>query len=229
MKPFFNSCLCLSILFLISCSPKKKEANTSSSSDQTIEEVKDLTEYGIANYDGNILGGLKVGDKAPDFELEDEKGNTVTLKKSLESGPVLLVFYRADWCPYCTKHLAKFQDKIIELGDSGNVNVIAISPQTQEYSKKLTEENGYTFPILFDIDHVAMKDYKVFFRVTDEYNEKIFNYKGDYIQTRNDDTNPYMPVPATYMIGQDQLIKFVHYDVNYRERGDVDEAMKTIM
>ncbi len=192
-------------------------------------EREDLTQYGIANYEGNILGGLKVGDKAPDINLDDENGNKVSLYETLKKGPVLLVFYRADWCPYCTKHLAEFQDKINEISNTSSTSVIAISPQTQQYSKALSEEYEITFPILYDIDHVAMKDYKVFFRVTDEYNEKVYNYKGDYIQTRNDDTNPYLPVPATYMIGQDHTIKYVHYDPNYRLRADVDEALKSII
>jgi peroxiredoxin len=219
-------------LCIISCSQGKSETKTvkvTPKETTTMTKSPDLTKFGIANYEGNVLGGLKVGDTAPDFTLDDENGNSVSLSDQLKDGPVLLVFYRADWCPYCTKHLAEFQENIIDIKAKGKASVIAISPQTPKYSKALTEEHGYTFPILYDIDHVAMKDYKVFFRVTDEYNEKIFNYKGDYIQTRNDDTNPYMPVPATYMIGQDKKIKYVHYDVNYKERGDVEEALSSVL
>jgi len=231
MKLSINFCLSIFIILLFTCCQEKK--NGSTEKQQTVanipnEEAVDLTKHGIADFPKNELGGLKVGDIAPDFKLSNEVGEIVTLEESLKEGPVLLVFYRADWCPYCTKHLGEFQDKINDMEDNGKANVIAISPQMPEYSKKLSEENGYTFPILYDIDHVAMKDYKVFFRVTKEYNEKIFKYKGDYVQTRNGDTNPYLPVPATYMIGQDKRIKYVHYDPNYKVRGDIDEALGSI-
>ena len=206
--------LFLSFLMFFSCGQKKKEADKPL--EKTVDvntntEIQDLTEFGIANYAHNELGGLAVGDLAPEFNLKNEIGESVSLKESLKEGPVVLVFYRADWCPYCTKHLAEFEASINDIKGKGNARVIAISPQLPKYSKMLIEENGYTFPILFDEDHVAMKDYKVFFRVSKEYNEKIFKYKGDYVQTRNGDTNPYLPVPATYLIGQDQRIKYVHY------------------
>lgn len=223
--------LSISILMLSSCSQNKQEGNTTPQKAVAAEsksEVQDLAQYGIADFAKNELGGLKVGDAAPEFRLKDENGKDVSLKESLKEGPVLLVFYRADWCPYCTKHLAEFEANINSIKATGNASVIAISPQMPKYSKALSEENGYTFPILYDIDHVAMKDYKVFFRVSEAYNEKIFKFKGDYVQTRNGDTNPYLPVPATYMIGQDQRIKFVHYDPNYRERADIAEALSSI-
>lgn len=232
MKTGFLLLLSVCLIAHTSCTQTKKEAPTDKNEKKLKSEVsnpsKDLSKFGIADYDGNILGGLQVGDEAPDFRLNDEVGNAVTLKESLKEGPVLLVFYRADWCPYCTKHLAEFQDNINKIKENGNAQVIAISPQLPAYSKKLSDENGYTFPILFDTDHVAMKDYKVFFRVSEEYNEKIFKFKGDYVQTRNGDTNPYLPVPATYVIGQDQKIKFVHYDPNYKLRANVTEALQSI-
>lgn len=231
MKASLYFLLILSIVLSFSCtngSKQEKSAQTEKLMNKTNDKNLVFTEFGMAEHPNNALGGLEVGDIAPDFELEDENGEMLTLEERLKAGPVLLVFYRADWCPYCTKHLAEFQDKINAIKAKGKASVIAISPQLQEYSKKLSDENKYTFPILYDEDHVVMKDYKVFFRVTDKYNEKILNYKGEYIQKRNGDTNPWLPVPATYMIGQDKRIKFVHYDPNYRLRADIDEALSSL-
>lgn len=218
--------LYVSILIFTSCSQKKQDRDIPQQElDYANAEQNDLTKFGIDNYSNNVLGGLSVGDFAPDFELKNEVGQNISLEETLKEGPVLLVFYRADWCPYCTKHLAEFEQHINDIKANENTNVIAISPQMPKYSKMLSEENGYTFPILYDEDHVVMKDYKVFFRVSKEYNEKIFKFKGEYIQTRNGDTNPYLPVPATYVIGQDQRIKFVHYDPNYKERANIKEVL----
>ena len=47
---------------------------------------------------GAELSGLKVGEKAPAFELKDQSGRTVKLVDLLKQGPVAVVFYRsADW------------------------------------------------------------------------------------------------------------------------------------
>jgi len=223
--------LFVSLIMFSSCTQKKqKEIKDQNKNvrDNAMAEFQDLTEFGIANYPKNELGGLKIGDIAPEVNLKNEIGEDVSLKEVLKEGPVVLVFYRADWCPYCTKHLAEFEANINNIKEKTNASVIAISSQMPKYSKALSEENGYTFPILYDIDHVAMKDYKVFFRVSKEYNEKIFKLKGDYVQTRNGDTNPYLPVPATYLIGQDQKIKYVHYDPNYRVRANMEELLGKI-
>lgn len=233
---FKSALLTLSLFILFSCenqrnSTTEKEIQTTNESasdllhNTTIEANVDLTKYGIANYEFNELGGLQVGDNAPDFNLKDQDGNEVSLNTTLEDGPVLLVFLRADWCSFCVKHLKEFQDNIQEINESGQASVIAISPQESSYMKKFYDENQISFPILFDIDHVAMKDYNVFFRVTEKYNNYIKEAKGERIEVYNGDTNAYLPVPATYLIGQDNTIKYVHYDPDYKKRSDLKEVM----
>ena len=49
--------------------------------------------------------GLKVGHQAPDFTLKNALGNKVSLYEQLNKGPVVLVFYRGAWCPFCNMHL----------------------------------------------------------------------------------------------------------------------------
>lgn len=226
----------LSILLLLSCDQKSSKASTekpNSSADEQVSEILnketeasiDLTQYGIANYPKNELGGLNVGDKAPNFKLEDQDGNEKSLDVALKDGPVLLVFLRADWCSFCVRHLKEFQDNIQKIHDKGNATVIAISPQESSYMKEFSIQNEITFPILFDIDHVAMKDYKVFFRVTEKYNNYIKEAKGERVEFYNGDTNAYLPVPATYLIDQDKVIQYVHYDPDYKKRSDLKEVM----
>ena len=48
---------------------------------------------------------LKTGEQAPDFTLPDVFGNAVTLSELLKHGPVVVTFYRGEWCPYCNFQL----------------------------------------------------------------------------------------------------------------------------
>ena len=105
---------------------------------QSTKPILDLTKFGIANNPGNVLGGLKVGDKAPDFKMLNQDGEKESLTATLEEGPVLLVFLRAEWCSFCVRHLQEFQDNIQEIHNTGKAKVIAVSPQERSYTVSYT-------------------------------------------------------------------------------------------
>lgn len=44
---------------------------------------------------------IKVGDKLPSFALNDALGKEVTSTELLKNGPLLISFYRGEWCPFC--------------------------------------------------------------------------------------------------------------------------------
>ncbi len=189
---------------------------------------KDLTKYGIANNPDNVLGGLEVGDAAPDFSMKDQEGNEVNLSSKLSEGPVLLVFLRAEWCSFCRKHLQAFQERIQDIQHTGKAQVVAVSPQLPKYMIDFHKKNSLNYPILYDDNHSVMKDYKVFFHVTDKYNNYIKEAKGNSIEAFNGDDDPVMPVPATYLIGADGRIKYVHYDANYKKRSAVEDILQIL-
>jgi thiol-disulfide isomerase/thioredoxin len=70
---------------------------------------------------------LKPGAIAPDFMLPDSKGRLVRLQSLLSKGPVVFVFYRGGWCPYCNLHLRGFQRALPELKRFG-ARIVAVSP-----------------------------------------------------------------------------------------------------
>jgi thiol-disulfide isomerase/thioredoxin len=76
---------------------------------------------------------LKPGAVAPDFMLPDAQGRCVRLQSLLRQGPVVLVFYRGGWCPYCNLHLRGFQRALPELQQFG-AQIVAISPQLPDNS-----------------------------------------------------------------------------------------------
>ena len=58
---------------------------------------------------GVVESALKVGDKAPEFELANASGKMVKLSSLLADGPVIVTWYRGGWCPYCNIALRGFQ------------------------------------------------------------------------------------------------------------------------
>ncbi len=69
---------------------------------------------------------LKEGEQAPDFTLPDAGGNAVSLSHLLMQGPVVISFYRGQWCPYCHLALRAYQ-QAVPLLQAGRATLVAIS------------------------------------------------------------------------------------------------------
>ena len=68
------------------------------------------------------MAGLEVGSEAPDFTLLEAPGKKVTLSEELKKGPVVLVFYPADFTSVCQEELCMFRDALVEYNDIDVVN-----------------------------------------------------------------------------------------------------------
>jgi len=65
--------------------------------------IAHLAETGIGR------NAKQVGDQAPDIVLPDASGRSFDVAKLLETGPVIVTFYRGGWCPYCNLELKAYQ------------------------------------------------------------------------------------------------------------------------
>ena len=85
--------------------------------------------------------GLRVGTKAPDFTLTNAFGKAITLSNELNKGPVILVFYRGAWCPFCNMHLHVLHNSLPAFKQYG-AQLIAVTPQTPDKSAaQITRDN----------------------------------------------------------------------------------------
>lgn len=171
--------------------------------------------------------GLKTGTKAPDFQLKALDGSTVKLSETLKKGPAVLLFYRGEWCPVCIRYFSGLMEDISLLTEKG-VNVYAIAPETIENLSKTKEKSQVNFTLLSDADYSVMEDYDVLFHVTEAYQKKIRDKFNTDIAKNNGKPDARLPVPATYVIGQDGTIKFVQFDLNYKNRASVKEILQHI-
>jgi peroxiredoxin len=111
------------------------------------------------------MSGLKVGAQAPDFTLLEAPGKTVSLSDEIKKGPVVLVFYPADFTSVCQEELCTFRDALAEYNNLG-ASVLGISVDGLFSHKAFKEANGIEFPLLSDWDKNVIKAYDV---VHDEF------------------------------------------------------------
>ena len=170
---------------------------------------------------------LIVGETAPQILGVDQNGKEINSSEILKDHMILVVFYRGNWCPHCKKHLKSLQEHLKEFTKKG-VYVMVISPETIEKTKETQKKLKTSFSIIHDKDNKIMNDYKVAFEVNEENVPNYFNLITKKIAAYNVENNNVLPVPATYLIGQDGKIIYVQYDPDYKNRSDFNEILKTL-
>ena len=73
------------------------------------------------------INPIKVSEKIPSVSVKNVDGRSVNLKDYIKDRPVVVVFYRGGWCPYCTRHLSALQEAKSEMDELG-FELIAITP-----------------------------------------------------------------------------------------------------
>ena len=111
------------------------------------------------NRDVIIMGQLKPGDIAPQFELEDQNGRKVKLS-DFKGRKLLLYFYPKANTPGCTTQACSVRDARGDLDPMG-VAAVGISPDTPGQQKKFDEKYGLGFTLLSDTDHRVADAYGV--------------------------------------------------------------------
>ncbi|HVI45165.1 MAG TPA: peroxiredoxin-like family protein [Chitinophaga sp.] len=167
--------------------------------------------------------GIIKGAMAPDFMAKDQHGKTISLKDQLMKGPVVLVFYRGQWCPYCNKALKQLEDSLPMIKAKG-AGVIAVSPEVPENVNKTVKKTGATYPVLFDDGMKIMKQYDVAYDVDPKTIEKYKGYGIDF-NTANGSNGAHLPVPAVFVINKKGVVTYRHFDPDYKNRAAVSTIL----
>ena len=108
-----------------------------------------------------VLKSVVVADVAPDFQLEDTKGNEVSLSEL--RGKIVLINFWATWCPPCIEEMPSME-RLNEVLAGDDFVMLAIN--TEENGRNVVpaflEKTPYTFPILYDDKGVVQKRYGVY-------------------------------------------------------------------
>jgi peroxiredoxin len=165
--------------------------------------------------------GLFINSKAYDFKAKDQNGNDVSLKELRKKGNVVVVFYRGNWCPYCSKQLQKLQDSLSLITDKG-ATVVAITPEAQEGVSKTVDKTKASFPIIHDADMKIAKAYQVAFKVDDRTVQRYKSGEIDLLKINNQ-KEAYLPVPAVYIVNKDGSVTYRYFDADYKKRVSIKE------
>jgi peroxiredoxin len=172
---------------------------------------------------GAGLGAPDVGDEMPPFVLTDENGKLVSLDQLLEKGQVVISFNRGHWCPYCILNADALANVEQEIHKEG-AQLVLITPETQKFTRIHKRESGGTFPILTDLDSGYALELELAIKIGDE-KRAAMTAAGWDIALYQDNDNWTLPIPATFVVGEDGRVMARFVDPDYRKRMDIDDLL----
>lgn len=168
---------------------------------------------------------LQVGDTAADGELIGWDGNTVKLSDLWSNGPIVLMWYRGGWCPYCNIQLRAMQQSLKQIEGAG-AQLVVLTPELPEKAKETASANDIDMVALHDRDNGLAHKYGIMFDLPDPivpiYRDqlKLPSYNGsDKLQ---------LPLAATYVINSSGKITFTFLDADYKKRADPADVVDAI-
>jgi peroxiredoxin Q/BCP len=102
---------------------------------------------------------LQVGDKAPDFSLNNQDGKLTSLS-DFKGQKLIIYFYPKDDTPGCTTQACDLRDHIDKLKNQG-YTLLGVSIDTEKSHQKFIKKHALNFDLLADVDHKMVNDYKL--------------------------------------------------------------------
>jgi peroxiredoxin len=152
---------------------------------------------------------LKVGETAPEFSLVSDSGKTVS--SSSLKGPVVIVFYRAYWCPFCVRQLADLRSL-----KQDRFTVVAISPDPIERLKETKSK--------------VAKDGKgeIPFALLSDPGSKTVNAFGVYDPTYAGQDVDGIPRASIFILDKDRKVVWANVSMDYKKRPTLDEVRAAV-
>jgi peroxiredoxin len=170
--------------------------------------------------------GKRAGDRAPDFMLADRGGRPVTLSGLLRQGPVVLSFFRGEWCSFCRLEMDALIEATPDIAARGG-RLVMVSPQgpTEALLRQAHDIPGLT--VLRDPMNGVGLQYGLVFRMPDILRRALLAVGVDLTHHYGSDSW-LLPIPATYVIGADGMIALAHVEPDFTKRLEPDVILEAL-
>jgi peroxiredoxin len=179
----------------------------------------------------------KEGDRAADFELDNQRGERRRLADYLSRGPLVLTFYRGVWCPFCNLQLKEYSDHLAEIEATG-ATLVAITPEKPNAFEILAEGGAPTeildmavkdvpFDVLHDPGNNVAEAFGLVFELPESHRQLLEMLNVD-VSALNGDSSYAFPDPATYVIKPSGEIAWAFVPNNYRRRAEVAQVINAL-
>jgi peroxiredoxin len=171
-------------------------------------------------------GALKVGDAMPPFVLPNAEGRLVASDELLAQGPLVICFYRGDWCPYCRAMLAALQAAIPRIAAAGG-RLVALTPDSGGRPLANKRRQRLTYDVLSDTDYAVGLQFGVVFQVPEAYRRRLAA-AGIDLPERHGSGGWLIPMPATFVADRGGIIRYAFVNGDFTRRAE-PEAIVAVL
>ncbi|MFT6529802.1 MAG: peroxiredoxin [Psychrosphaera sp.] len=170
---------------------------------------------------------IALSEQAPNFELPNQQGISISLATLLAKGAAVVTFYRGSWCPYCNIQLRALQAGLPEIHQLG-AELVAISPQVPDDSLSKDEISQMSFQVLSDQNANVAAEFGVAWQVPDVLLEHMRVDRSLDLAEINNGNGSILPIPATFVIDQSGKVVWRYVDVDYRTRSEPEDIITAL-
>ncbi|KAF5131471.1 Thiol-disulfide oxidoreductase ResA [Metarhizium anisopliae] len=169
---------------------------------------------------------IQPGAKLPQFNLPDATGKVQSSSDLLAKGPLLITFYRGEWCPFCNLALRALQLRLPEIEAKG-VTLVAVSPELPDTSLSTVDKNELKFPVLSDVGLKFARELGIVWKQPEALRPVLAGFGTD-LKARNGDDSFEVPIPTTILVDQHGTVRNVHAEPDYFKRLEPQDALDWI-
>jgi len=168
---------------------------------------------------GDEVRALHAPAQAPDFTLQSHRNEPVQLATLLAQGPVVLQFYRGEWCAFCNLHSRALQRSVDEFRALG-ATLVAVSPQTAEKAAEFADSYPLNYLQLSDPDNQVADKFGLRYKLSYDlsYTMRAFGVGLDQFNGQQKEDS--LPIPATYVIAPNGQIVYSFVDADFTKRAE---------
>lgn len=170
--------------------------------------------------------GIPVGQTIPEARARDLDGNEVSLSSLAAQGPILLMFYRGGWCPFCNSEIHALSEANPEFEKRG-VKLVALSVDKPDQEAKTKALYRIPFPVLSDPDAKVLEAFKVVNRVGDEQLGQLRGYGID-LEQYSGKAHHVIAIPSFFLIDREKKVRWAHSDRDYKVRPSAAQLLQVV-
>lgn len=165
----------------------------------------------------------RVGDVMPEFVLPDGAGDVRSLSGYLAEGPAIITFFRGRWCPFCVE-TKQAHDRARDAAARAGVTLVGLTPERPNHF--IGDASGGSIDILCDVDNgYALGLNLVIFLhegIAQIYRELAIDPSAHQVGS-----SWFIPLSASFLVGQDGVIRARHIDPDWRNRLPLEEFLES--
>jgi peroxiredoxin len=168
----------------------------------------------------------KAGEPMPPFVLPGTDGRLVGLDEMLAEGELVVSLNRGHWCPFCRIELTAL-GAMAEDARALGANVVSIVPERSAFARRILCDTGASVRVFSDIDNGYVLSLGLAMWVGEDVRALMLARGWDLAEFQGNQAW-LLPIPATFVVGHDGLVKASLVDPDFRRRMEISDILAAL-